>query len=295
MVDKIEINKLYIQSDSQKDSDLELSNTPSYIFHNKETKIINNYEINFRLGNTKTTPESKNNNYINLDFDKDIIEQNKPYEDNCNMVISKKIFEIKKISKIEKLKDLLLKKRSKIGYLTHKKSKRSSNIEDMIVRNIIQEIIPDWINVNETNKRNILVKIKPSILRDTDFFKKNKDKLIGEFYILEITEKVKNQKHNIEIIEKADNDKMIKLKFSLMEVFTAFNDINSREEILISKKPILLNENEIEKKAYIEKFYLGLKNKEEYINEKGGNEKYQEKLKKKLNELSEENYSKNFK
>ena len=195
MVDKIEINELYIQSDSQKDSDLELSNTPSYIFHNKETKIINNYEINFRLGNTKTTPESKNNNYINLDFDKDIIEQNKPYEDNCNMVISKKIFEIKKISKIEKLKDLLLKKRSKIGYLTHKKSKRSSNIEDMIVRNIIQEIIPDWINVNETNKRNILVKIKPSILRDTDFFKKNKDKLIGEFYILEITEKVKNQKY----------------------------------------------------------------------------------------------------
>ena len=47
MVDKIEINKLYIQSDSQKDSDLELSNTPSYIFHNKETKIINNFRFSF--------------------------------------------------------------------------------------------------------------------------------------------------------------------------------------------------------------------------------------------------------
>jgi hypothetical protein len=201
-----------------------------------------------------------------------------------------KIFEIKKISEIEKMKELLQKllqkKRNKVGHLTEEKSTRPSNLEDMIVRNLIQDIIPFWINWTEKDEKKHLKKIKPSYLKSTHFFNKNKNKKIEYIYKLGITKKEESPTHNINIIEKAANDKSIKLSFTLMEVFTAFKDIDSREEILISKIPSLKYENEKERKTYVEKFYLGLKSKEEYISEKGGTEEYQNDLMKKINELS---------
>jgi hypothetical protein len=201
-----------------------------------------------------------------------------------------KIFEIEKISQIEKMKELLQKllqkKRNKVGHLTEEKSTRPSNLEDMIVRNLIQDIIPFWINWTEKDEKKQLKKINPSYLKSTHFFNKNKNKKIEYIYKLGITKKEESPTHNINIIEKAANDKSIKLSFTLMEVFTAFKDIDSREEILISKIPTLEYENEKERKTYVEKFYLGLKNKEEYISEKGGTEKYQNDLMKKINKLS---------
>ena len=198
----------------------------------------------------------------------------------------KKIFEIEKISEIEKMKELLQKKRNKVGYSTNEKNKRPSNLEDMIVRNLIQDIIPFWINWSEKDEKKHLKKIKSSFLKITHFFNKNKNEKIKDIYRLGITKKEESPIHNINIIEKAANDKSIKLSFTLMEIFTAFKDIDSREQILISKIPTLKYENEKERKTYVEKFYLGLKSKEEYISEKKGAIEYQNNLIKKINELS---------
>ena len=44
-------------------------------------------------------------------------------------------------AKSKEMKELLQKKKNKVGYSTNEKSNRPSNIEDMILRNIIQEII----------------------------------------------------------------------------------------------------------------------------------------------------------
>ena len=289
MNSKMEIDDVYLTNNSKVESISIISSPLCNHTQFKEIKSINNDTLNYIFCSTDDISKII---YDENTFNKDCNEK----LDKSNVVefyreISRKIFDIKKITKIEKRKDLLLRKRKKIGYSRKKRSKRPSNIKDMIVRNLIQEIIPNWINYNEKNKRNILKKIKPSILKDTYFFDKNKDKIIEDFYNLNITKTENNQNTIIEFIEKTDNDKLIKLKFTLMEAFTVFNDINSREEILLSKEPTLKKKNGEEKKAFIEKFYLGLKNKEEYIYEKGGNEKYQQKLEVKLNELSKLNFT----
>ena len=239
------------------------------------------------------SPE-KNKKAKNLDINKsldinNIISSVFPFY-STTVELKNKIFEIEKISEIEKMKELLQKllqkKRNKVGHLTEEKSTRPSNLEDMIVRNLIQDIIPFWINWTEKDEKKHLKKIKPSYLKSTHFFNKNKNEKIEDIYKLGITKKEESPTHNINIIEKAANDKSIKLTFTLLEVFTAFKDIDSREDILISKIPTLEYENEKERKTYVEKFYLGLKNKEEYISEKGGTEEYQNDLMEKINVLS---------
>jgi hypothetical protein len=251
--------------------------------------------------NEKSEAEGKLSNYTyNLDKNKETKKENiilipnivysstEDVDKKNDKRISSKIFDIHKTSRSEKKKELYKTKRKKIGYLIKKKSKRPSNIEAMIVRNLIQEIILDWINNNEIDKKNKLQKIEPLIFKKTNYFNKNKNKVLEYFYKSKITKKTQNQDHNKIIIKEADNEKKIKLGFTLMESFTSFMDVNSREKILISKKPELKNEEEEKKKAYIKNFFEGLKSKEEYINEKGSTKEYQQKFEKKLDELFDE-------
>ncbi len=154
----------------------------------------------------------------------------------------------------------------------------------MIIRNLIQEIILNWVNYEEKNKNNYLRKINPSILKESNYLDKNKNKTIGEIFEL------KNV--NEDIVENADKEKLIKFKFTLTEIFLAFNQKNYREGLLILKFPELTKMGEEERKIYVNNFYNRLKEKEEYCNEKGGSVAYQKKLKVVLNDL--ESYLKQF-
>lgn len=146
----------------------------------------------------------------------------------------------------------------------------------MIVRNLIQKIIPDWINYEEKDKNNYLRKINPSLLKESNYLDKNKNKTIKEIFEL------KNV--NEDIVENSDKEKLIKLKFTLTEIFLAFNQKKIREELLFIKIPELIGMDE-ERKIYVDNFYNRLKEKEEYCDEKGGSAAYQKKLKDVLNKL----------
>jgi len=66
-----------------------------------------------------------------------------------------------------------------------------------MVRNTIQEIIPNWINYKEKGFNNILQKLNPSKIKDID---KLKNVPIEEIFKLDITLKGKvDKQHNINI------------------------------------------------------------------------------------------------
>jgi len=202
-----------------------------------------------------------------------------------NKKAQKKIFIIIKSDEGEKRKEIITGNgKRKVGYTTNRQSLRWLNLRNMIIRNLIQEIIPNWVNYEEKNKNNYLRKINPSILKESNYLDKNKNKTIGEIFEL------KNV--NEDIVENADKEKLIKFKFTLTEIFLAFNQKNYREGLLILKFPELTKMGEEERKIYVNNFYNRLKEKEEYCNEKGGSVAYQKKLKVVFNDL--ESYLKQF-
>ena len=180
---------------------------------------------------------------------------------------------------IKKKKIIKRNKNNKFGYNTSKKSGRYLNIRDKIIRNIIQDVIPNWINYKENDINKILKKLKPSTIKDIN---KIKNKLLEEIYKFDITQKGNiNKYHNINIINNIDdnNIKKIKFKFTLNEIIKILIDNeNLKTNILIQKYPELLDKEEKERKIFIDNFYEGL-NIKAYLEGITGPEDYKNKFK----------------
>ena len=174
---------------------------------------------------------------------------------------------------------ILNEKLLKIGNYIKKKSCRRDNLNQMIIRNLIQEILLDWINYGETDNSKKLCKINPQIFRKKYDFRGKK---LKEIYSKEISKKEKEKhsycdNHNILIIKSAYGIKNIKLNLTFKQALHLFfcknNAIKNISDI------IQIDENEEDV------FLEGLKGKEEYINRKGGNSLFKKNLIKALEKM----------
>lgn len=237
---------------------------------------LDSEEINYSklLYTTKYKSSQKDTNQTKINLKKDKTKQ-------------KKIFIIKKDDNNIKKKEIITGNgKRKIMNSTKRISNRKLNIRDMIITNFIQNIIRNWINYKEKNKKKILQKINPSIFKKNNYLELIKDKTIEEIFKLEISKRIENKNINKEIINSSDKEKSIKFKFTLKQIFLVFNQISSREEKLIEKIPEL-EDMKTEDKNYVKNFFTGLKEKEEYFKEKKkGSKNHQEKFQKVFNDLA---------
>ena len=239
--------------------------------HHSEPEKINYNEL---LYTTKFKSSQKDTNQTKISLKKDKTKQ-------------KKIFIIKKDDNNIKKKEIITGNgKRKIMNSTKRISNRKLNIRDMIITNFIQNIIRNWINYKEKNKKKILQKINPSIFKKSNYLDLIKNKTIEEIFKLEISKRIENKNINKEIINSSDKEKSIKFKFTLKQIFLVFNQISSREEKLIEKIPEL-EDMKTEDKNYVKNFFTGLKEKEEYFKEKKkGSKNHQEKFQKVFNDLA---------
>ena len=169
-------------------------------------------------------------------------------------------------------------KELKIGNSIKTKNFRYDNQINKIIRNLIQEILLDWINYKENDSSKILYKINPIILKKNNF-KYFKGKKLKDIYSNEIsikdkkTKKIKDNDHNIIIINDCNNKiKNFKLNLLFEQALKLFLDKNNVKEGF--SYIINLDENKISKSELLG----GLKGKEEYINIKGRNYSFKQKL-----------------
>lgn len=264
---------LRIFSEGESDTHIENNYNDEIMTKRSQEK---NKESHINLGPTKYT--SAKNNFSFFQIKKYGVNEETYHHKVSKRKTKKKIFIIIKTDKGEKKKEIITENgKKKVEHLRNRQSLRKLIIRDMIVRNLIQKIIPDWINYEEKDKNNYLRKINPSLLKESNYLDKNKNKTIKEIFEL------KNV--NEDIVENSDKEKLIKLKFTLTEIFLAFNQKKIREELLFIKIPELIGMDEEERKIYVDNFYNRLKEKEEYCDEKGGSAAYQKKLKDVLNKL----------
>ena len=153
---------------------------------------------------------------------------------------------------------------SKSGNTTIRKSHRSSNFKNRILRNLFQDIFIDWIskqNKKRVNEKRILKlkKLGYKNLQDIykDYMKMKKFKL-KEIYSGDCFKNIlENDKHIFEFNKKAIETLEYmesKLNCTFMQ---AFNYFYNKENIISCQNDDILN---------------GLKSKNEYINEKGEKE-----------------------
>ena len=239
--------------------------------HHSDSEEINYSKL---LYTTKYKSSQKDTNQTKINLKKDKTKQ-------------KKIFIIKKDDNNIKKKEIITGNgKRKIMNSTKRISNRKLNIRDMIITNFIQNIIRNWINYKEKNKKKILQKINPSIFKKNNYLELIKDKTIEEIFKLEISKRIENKNINKEIINSSDKEKSIKFKFTLKQIFLVFNQISSREEKLIEKIPEL-EDMKTEDKNYVKNIFTGLKEKEEYFKEKKkGSKNHQEKFQKVFNDLA---------
>lgn len=259
-------------------SQLEESN---YLFHDDNPNITDNLDIYISriLEEDHSHEEEINNNklYSTKDTSKQKANNKKIKRKQ------KKIFVIKKDGDNKKKKEIITGNgKKKINNSTKRESNRKPNIRDMIITNFIQVIIRNWINYKQKDKKKILQKINPSIFKKSNYLDLIKNKTIEEIFKLEISKRIKNKNINKEIINNSDKKNQIKFKFTLKQMFLAFNKVSSREEILIEIFPGLKLMKTEDKNLYVKNFYTGLKEKEEYFKEK--KEKRSQKNQKKFDE-----------
>ena len=146
-----------------------------------------------------------------------------------------------------------------------KSSSRCGNNLQKIKRNILQKIIPDWINYKEKNKKKWLKKLDPKIcIKNIDI----KYMTIEDIFQMNHSGiKAKNENINI-IIKNTDEEKKIKLQFTFLEIVKALYYKNLREQLLFEKMPNIKSLKKKEREDYISKFFEGLKDIEEYFTEK---------------------------
>ena len=199
------------------------------------------------------------------------------------------IFYKEESSKSQKIKEnyfvLENEKELKIGNFLNKKSERSDNQTNMIIRNLIQEIFLDWINYGESDSSKKLVKINPKLLRNKVYFKgiKLKDIYSNKISIREKSiKKINDINHNIIIINSCENEiKNKKLNYSFEQALKFFYYKNNAKKDLSSIINLDENKEDIIKSNILE----GLKGKEEFINRKGGNLSFKKNLVKNFDKI----------
>jgi hypothetical protein len=158
-------------------------------------------------------------------------------------------------------------------------SVRTDNVLMRLKRNLIQNIFLNWINHEESDKNNKLIKLDPILFRKSYDFNRKK---LKEIYSEKISIKVKNvnENHNINIIKEAEGIKKIKLNCTFEQAFKLFYYKNNQNEILEIIEKVQDNENI----GSITDFLKGLKGKDEYLaeNEEKEGSLFKEKLLKKL-------------
>lgn len=140
---------------------------------------------------------------------------------------------------------------------------RYDNILNMLNRNLIQTILLDWINYEESDKNKRLIKLDPIIFRNNkDFYGKK----LKELYSQKISIKEKNvdKNHNINIINGANGIKSVKLNLTFLQALKLFY-YKSNKTGLFEITNNLQETKKIESETNILK---GLKGKEEYLAEK---------------------------
>ena len=226
------------------------------------------------MNHSQDNDDEEFSKYYNIKNDKNKINKNKNEKTK-----SKPIFKIIYNQGFIKKKRIIKRnKNNKIGYITSKKSGRTLNIIDKIRRNLIQDIIRNWINYKENDINKILQKLNPSTIKNINEIK---NKLLEEIYKSNNTHKGNIDKdHNSNIINNIDdnNIKKIKFKFTLKEIIKIIYNEDQKTNILIQKYPELLDKEEKERKKFIDNFYEGL-NIEAYLEGITGSEQYKNKFK----------------
>ena len=161
---------------------------------------------------------------------------------------------------------------------------RHDNILNMLNRNLIQTILLNWINYEESDKNKILIKLDPIIFRNNkDFYGKK----LKEIYSQKISIKEKNidKNHNINIINGANGIKSVKLNFTFLQALKLFYYKSNKTELL----EITNNLQETEKIGNETDILKGLIGKEEYLaeKEKKRGALFKEKLEKHLIKIEE--------
>ena len=208
-------------------------------------------------------------NYL-MKLYKEINEIIKPEEKEINFLEKKRKFQVNedKEENMEGEEDNLSSKEK--GNDNKRKRYRSDNILIMFKRNLIQQIFLDWINEGESNKKEKLNKLDPTIFRESFIFDEKK---LKEIYSEKISKKSKglDKFHNIDIIKEAKGIKNIKLNLSFEQALKIFfsEEINENEISEIINEEKKNNNNFIFSEIDMIK---GLKNKEDYIHEKSEGE-----------------------
>ena len=164
----------------------------------------------------------------------------------------------------------------KSGYQTKIISHRSSNCKNKILRNLIQDILIDWLSITN-NKRRIL-RLKKLSKNNLEVIYKNymniKDFRLKEIYSGEYLKETSEKDRHIfffffKLIETSENMEA-KLNCSFKQ---AFNYFNNKESIISSQNSNILS---------------GLKSKNEYINEKKDKEFLEKNIQKLFEEINHE-------
>ena len=166
---------------------------------------------------------------------------------------------------------------------------RYDNILNMLKRNLIQTILLDWINYEESDKNKRLIKLDPIIFRNNkDFYGKK----LKEIYSQKISIKEKNvdKNHNINIINGANGIKSVKLNLNFLQALKLFY-YKSNKTGLFEITNNLQETKKIESETNILK---GLKRKEEYLAEKEKKRGvlFKEKLEKHLIKIEQKYFAK---
>lgn len=153
----------------------------------------------------------------------------------------------------------------KTGNIIKKNSKRYENYRQKIIRNFIQYVAIYWICDEEKNMKLKKIQKKFLLYKYTEYKGKKLKEIYGE-----------NQQ-NKNIVQNAKGSMLIKLNFKFEEAFKAFCFKKERKNILaevvkreLEDKEISTEEKEEFKKLSedAENFFIKLKSKQEYINEK---------------------------
>ena len=275
--------------DQYSSKDSSTSDTASInLFENKELKY--HQEFNFLLGSNlsknseeympdiTSIPEKTSLNKI---FDE--LSEHKHQFSNLivkeeNKAKSNEIINEQQAEKKTKRNKFIINKADyqKSGYQTKIISHRSSNCKNKILRNLIQDIIIDWLSITN-NKRRIL-RLKKLSKNNLEVIYKNymniKDFRLKEIYSGEyLKETSEKDRHifefNKKLIETSENMEA-KLNCSFKQ---AFNYFNNKESIISSQNSNILSR---------------LKIKNEYINEKKDKEFLEKNIQKLFEEINHE-------
>ena len=295
----IDINDFQLFPDSSDQYDDNLQNNK--IFENFEYQNIKTQEFNDQFTKKVEGKEEKDKN-IEIPY----CEFSKNNSQKCE---TKKINNQVETSKGKKEKDLKIEKnrkrkryksknnigginnqkmfniykeeiKIKIGNNTNKKSKRESNQLNMIKRNLIQDNFRNWINYGEKDKNNNICKLDPNVLGYT-FEQKT---LLKDIYSQAITIKEIDKNHNINIINKAEGNKKMKLNLSYKDALKLFFE-HFKENELFQKIQQLKENNGVNDNINSKEFLNGLQKSEDYLKEKGVKPAYSNKLKNTLDKF----------